>query len=202
MQQLTTSPLDPRPAAATRPALAAQQAGITLVELLVVITLAGILMAIGVPSYKYVTYSNRTATEVDSLLGDLQYARSEATREGQYVTVCILQSTSPATCAAAGSANWQNGWIIFSDVNHDETIDAGDAVLRVHAAFTSTDSFVSNPAASAVTFNREGFASLGAGATRITLNDSDNDPNFARCLDVNQAGMMSTQTHTSDVTCT
>ena len=184
-----------------RPAFPADQAGVTLLELLVVVTLAAILMAIGIPSYRYVTYSNRMATEVDSLLGDLQYARSEATREGQYVTVCIAQSTSTATCAAATSANWQNGWIIFSDVNHDETIDSGDAVLRVRAAFTSTDTFVSNPAASYVTFNREGFASLGSGATRVSLNDSDNDPTYARCLDINQAGMMSTQTHTSDVTC-
>jgi type IV fimbrial biogenesis protein FimT len=178
------------------------QAGVTLVELLVVVVLAVILMSIGVPSYKYVTNSNRLATEVNTLLGDLQYARSEATREGQYVTVCVAQSTSPATCAASGTATWQNGWIIFSDVHHDQTVDSGDAVLRIQNPFTSSDTFVANPAASSVTFNRDGFASLGSGATRITLNDSASDPTFARCLDVNQAGMMSTQTHTSDVTCT
>jgi type IV fimbrial biogenesis protein FimT len=198
VQQLTTN----RRNASLPRTLPSGQAGVTLVELLVVVVLAVILMSIGVPSYKYVTNSNRLATEVNTLLGDLQYARSEATREGQYVTVCVAQSTSPATCAASGTATWQNGWIIFSDVNHDQTVDSGDAVLRIQNPFTSSDTFVANPAASSVTFNRDGFASLGSGATRITLNDSASDPTFARCLDVNQAGMMSTQTHTSDVTCT
>ena len=198
MQQLTTN----RRNASLPRTLPSSQAGVTLVELLVVVVLAVILMSIGVPSYKYVTNSNRLATEVNTLLGDLQYARSEATREGQYVTVCVAQSTSPATCAASGTATWQNGWIIFSDVHHDQTVDSGDAVLRIQNPFTSSDTFVANPAASSVTFNRDGFASLGSGATRITLNDSASDPTFARCLDVNQAGMMSTQTHTSDVTCT
>lgn len=179
-----------------------RQAGVTLIELLVVITLAAILMSIGVPSYKYVTNANRMATEVNSLLGDLQYARSEAVREGQYVTVCVAQTTSPATCAASGTSTWQNGWIIFSDVNHDQTVDSGDAVLRIQNAFTNSDTFVANPAASTVTFNRDGFASLAAGVTRITLNDSGSDPIYARCLDINQAGMMGTQTHSSDVTCT
>lgn len=196
MQQLTTN---------RRAALffrAVHQTGVTLVELLVVITLAAILMSIGVPSYKYVTNSNRMATEVNSLLGDLQYARSEAVREGQYVTVCVAQTTSPAVCAASGTATWQNGWIIFSDVNHDQTVDSGDPVLRIQSAFTSSDTFVANPAASNVTFNRDGFASLSTGVTRITLNDSASDAAYARCLDVNQAGMMSTQTHSSDITCT
>jgi type IV fimbrial biogenesis protein FimT len=179
------------------------QAGVTLIELLIVVILAALLMSIGLPSYRYVTTSNRMATEIDSLLGDMQYARSEAVREGQYVTVCVAGSTNPATpsCAASGTATWQNGWIIFSDVNHDGTVDSVGSVLRIHNAFASSDTFVASPAASAVTFNREGFASLGSGATRISLNDSGNDQLYGRCLDINQAGMMTTQTHSSDVTC-
>jgi type IV fimbrial biogenesis protein FimT len=179
------------------------QAGVTLVELLIVVILAAILMSIGIPSYRYVTTSNRMATEINSLLGDMQYARSEAVREGQYVTVCVAANTTPgsASCAATGTSTWQNGWIIFSDVNHDGTVDSTGAVLRIQNAFSSSDTFVASPATSTVTFNRDGFASVGGGATRITLNDSGNDPIYGRCLDINQAGMMSTQTHSSDVTC-
>ncbi|HZT01593.1 MAG TPA: GspH/FimT family pseudopilin [Steroidobacteraceae bacterium] len=179
------------------------EAGVTLIELVIVVVLAAILMSIGVPSFRYVTTSNRMATEVNSLLGDLQYARSEAVRQGQYVTVCVAQSTNAASpsCAASGTATWQKGWIIFSDVNHDGTVDSVGSVLRIQNAFSSADTFVASPAASTVTFNREGFASLGSGATRITLNDSANDQPYARCLDINQAGMMTTQTHSSDVTC-
>lgn len=179
------------------------QAGVTLMELLVVVILAALLMSIGIPSYRYVTTSNRMATEINSLLGDMQYARSEAVREGQYVTVCVAGNTSPGSpsCAASGTATWQNGWIIFSDVNHDGTVDSVGSVLRIRNTFSSSDTFVAAPAASTVTFNREGFASLGTGATRITLNDSASDQIYARCLDINQAGMMTTQTNSSDVTC-
>lgn len=182
---------------------ATRQSGVTLVELLVVITLVAILMSIGVPSYKYVTASNRMATEVNSLLGDLQYARSEAVRQGQYVTVCVAQSTDPAnpSCAASGTATWQKGWIVFSDVNHDETIDSAGSVLRIQNAFTSSDTFVAAPATSTVTFNRDGFANLGNAKVRVTLEDSADTQTYSRCLDITLAGMMTTQTHSSDATC-
>lgn len=181
---------------------ALSQAGVTLIELLIVVTLAAILMGIGVPSYRYVTTSNRMSTEVNSLLGDLQYARSEAAREGQYVTVCAAQSTSTPTCAASTATNWQNGWIIFADVNNDGTIEsATEAVLRVRSAFSSADTFVSNPATGAVTFNRDGFAHLGNAKTRLTLHESTATPMYARCLDIFQAGMTTTQTNSSDGTC-
>ena len=95
MQHLTTTRLFDCSPEARPPALAPHEAGLTLIELLIVITLMAILMGIGVPSYRYVTTSNRMSTEVNSLLGDLQYARSEAAREGQFVAVCAAQSTRP-----------------------------------------------------------------------------------------------------------
>ena len=200
MQQLTTSRRRPPPQQPARIAPPISHAGVTLVELLVVVVLAAILMSIGVPSYRYVTTSNRMATEIDSLLGDLQYARSESIREGQFVTVCVAQSTSTPTCAASGTATWQNGWIIFADVNNDGTIDSGDPVLRIQNPYSSSDTLVASPATSAVTFNRDGFAHLGTATTIITLHDSTANSDYTRCLEITQAGMMTTQTHSSDAT--
>ena len=77
------------------------------------------------------TNSNRIAAEINGLLGDLQFARAEAIKEGQTVTVCV--SSNGATCAGAAVSTWQNGWIVFSDVNNDHTVDAGDAILRVQS---------------------------------------------------------------------
>ena len=89
-----------------------KQSGVTLVELLAVISMVAILMAIGVPSYRYVTVSNRVSGEINSLLGDLQYARYEAVKEGLPVTVCPAGATA-STCA--GGTAWGSGWIVLSN---------------------------------------------------------------------------------------
>lgn len=163
-----------------------------------------ILMAVGVPSYRYVTTDNRMSTEVNALLGDLQYARSEAVREGQPVTVCVAQSTSSSnpSCAAAGTATWEKGWIVFSDLNNDQTLDAGDPVLRIQNAFSSGDTFGASNNLGAITFNRSGFASqLGAAQVTVTLRDSSSNSTYTRCLYLTLAGMLSVQTHAQNSSC-
>jgi type IV fimbrial biogenesis protein FimT len=167
-----------------------------------VMAIVAILMSIAIPSYRYVTNSNRIAAEVNGLLGDMQYARAEAIKEGQTVTVCVLNNIVTTTCAAVGTSTWQNGWIVFSDVNNDQTVDAGDAVLRVQAAFTGTDTFVANANISSVTFNREGFASangngLANGLALLTLHAQTPNAASTRCLSVNMIGLLAVQTTTT-----
>src|SRR6185312_15885064 len=82
------------------------QAGCTMTELLVTMGIAAMLMAIGVPSYRYVTYSNRVSPEINSLLGDMQYARSEAVKDGQAVSLCPA-SSNYSSCSTTSS--WQSG---------------------------------------------------------------------------------------------
>jgi type IV fimbrial biogenesis protein FimT len=156
---------------------ASKAAGLTLIELLTAMALAAVLTAVAVPSFKYVTTSNRITSEVNALLADTQYARAEAIREGQTVTIC--SSTDGATCA--GSTTWNLGWIVFSDVNSDGTVDPGDTVLRVQKAFASTDTFVANNALTELMFNREGFAFTGVN-TLVALHDPTNTSGFTRCL--------------------
>ncbi len=175
--------------------------GVTLIELITVIAIVAIMVAIGVPSFKYIGNSYRISGEVNGLLGDLQFARIEAIKEGQTVTACV--SSTGTSCT--GGSDWQNGWIVFSDVSDDQTVDTGDTVLRVQAPFTSTDTF-EPPAATtldSVTFSREGFAlGLPNGGTTLTLHDATSNPEWTRCLDIDVVGMMSVQTHTTEAACT
>src|ERR1700722_10336280 len=67
----------------------ARAAGFTLLELLITMSIAAILLTLAVPSFRYVTNSNRIAGEVNGLLGDLQFARAERVKEGGNVTVGI-----------------------------------------------------------------------------------------------------------------
>jgi len=163
--------------------------GYTLLELLIVMSIVAILAMIAEPGFQYVTNSNRVATEVNSLLGDVLFARSEAVKEGQTVTIC--SSTDGQTCS--GSIDWQNGWIVFLDTNGDHVVQApGEAVIRVQPQFTSTDTFVSTDAPTPftyLTFNRLGFAPTNETATiNVSLHDATSNKNWTRCLAVNPIG--------------
>ena len=186
--------------------------GFSLVELITVMTIIGIVIGIAVPSYKYVTNSNRVSSEINLLLGDMQYARAEAVKEGSSVSVCpgsvtTSGTTVTGTCSTSTPA-WQNGWIVFSDLNGDGIFGTGDQVLRIQPAFTSTDTLVSSDTSvKVITFNREGFtnsipssdnstATSGGNTTYtgllLKLNTATANQQWERCLQISFAGLMQT----------
>jgi type IV fimbrial biogenesis protein FimT len=174
-----------------------RQGGFNLTELMIVVAIVAILLSIGVPSYRYITNSYRMSSEVNGLLGDLMFARSEAIKEGVTVSACV---SSNQTSCDTGSTTWQEGWIVFQDLNGDQTVDPGDTVLRVQQAFTGTDTFVPASGINAVSFNREGFTTAAIGAavgfqsTTFTLHDATANPAWTRCLYITLVGLMATET--------
>ncbi len=100
--------------------------GFSLIELLVVLSIAVILLGIGVPNMQQYIVSTRLATAANEFFTALNVARSEAVRRGQQVTVI--------TNGTAGSRDWTTGWTMFVDTNANGTLDAGEEVLRVGAA--------------------------------------------------------------------
>jgi type IV fimbrial biogenesis protein FimT len=165
-----------------------------MAEVVVVMVIVAILAAIAIPSFKYVTTSNRISSEINMLLGDMQFARSEAIKEGMPVTVCIANAAG-TQCQGAGTITWQNGWIVFLDSNSNQHVDTGEAILRWTPAFTSTDTFVAQSATMwATTFNRSGYAPTGlATTTTINLHDSTNISNWTRCLAITPIGSPTTE---------
>jgi type IV fimbrial biogenesis protein FimT len=175
----------------SRPARRYASRGVTLIELVAVMGIVAVLMAIGIPSYKYVTNANRISSEINGLLGDLQFARSEAIKEGRTVSVCV--SSDAASCSSSSTNNaWNNGWIVFSDVNGDGILQTanGDLLLRAQRTFAGTDTFNANVAA--ITFNREGFASVTNG-TLITLHASPATQGSTRCLSITLIGLITSE---------
>ncbi len=179
-----------------------RMAGFTLMELLVVIAIVGILAGLGAPSFRNITTSYRIAGEVNGLLGDMQFARAEAIKEGQNVTICT--SSDGLTCSA--STDWKTGWVVFPVVATAPTAAQNTAsVLRVQAAFSGSDSFVDlTSGTKAVTFNREGLISglnAGAGAL-ITLHDSAARVYYTRCLQISSVGSLQVVQNSTSVGCT
>ncbi|HXQ31295.1 MAG TPA: GspH/FimT family pseudopilin [Steroidobacteraceae bacterium] len=165
--------------------------GFTLLEVVVVMAIVGILFALAMPSMKYFGSINRISSEINGLLGDMQFARSQAIQEGQTVTIC--SSSSPYTACSA-SASWQSGWIVFMDANGNKTVDPGEIVLRVQAAFTAPDTLVASGGIAAVTFSREGFALGLPGTVTMELHDATSNPAWTRCLAVSIVGQLTTET--------
>jgi len=109
--------------------------GFTLVELVVTLAVAAIVMAAAVPSFQNFIQNNRITAQANELVTALNLARSEAIKRGVPVRVCT--SVNGTGCAAAGG--WQQGWIVFSDIDGLGTPDTGtgqclateDCLLRV-----------------------------------------------------------------------
>ena len=157
-----------------------------------VVAIVAILLSIGTPSYRYITTSYRMSSEVNGLLGDLMLARSEAIKEGQFVTVCV--TVNGTTCT--GNTSWDRGWLVFSNPNNAP--QPPGPILRMQQRFTGTtpDSFDADNNVSSVTYNREGFATTAAGFlnTTITLHDPTANPAWSRCLEITSQGMLTTET--------
>jgi len=168
-------------------------AGFTVTELVMVMTIIGIVAAIGIPSFKYVTTSNRISSEINGLLGDMQFARSQAIKEGQTVTVC--SSSDGATCNIGPAGNiWSTGWIVFLDSNGNQQVDAGEQVIRVQPPFNGTDTLTSSVSYAAATYNRMGYAPTYTGTTiNINLHDSSNTAAWTRCLAITASGSVTTE---------
>jgi type IV fimbrial biogenesis protein FimT len=177
------------------------QAGFTMIELLVVIMIVSILMGVGVPSYKYVTSSNRLSAEVNGLLGDMQLARSEAIKQGLSVTVCASQDQ--ASCSK--SSDWSSGWIVFTDLGDVGVRDGDEPILRTGKALHPGDKLLDTAGTlSSATFNRAGFLSftgLPVDGVTLTLHDEQANADHTRCLWIASQGLMSTQTPATDAGC-
>lgn len=103
--------------------------GFSLIELIVVLTIASILLMIAGPALQKFVASNRLTSQVNDLLADINLARSEAIKRNAVTGVCA--STSGTSCTASG--NWASGWMVYYDNSGTK------AVLKVHEALTGNN---------------------------------------------------------------
>jgi type IV fimbrial biogenesis protein FimT len=134
------------------------QNGFSLIELLVTTTLISITAGIGVPSMSNFIKNDRLSTQINTLVGHLSLARSQAVTQAQPVSVCA--SSDLATC---GSNDWASGWLVYVDADASGDVSDGDDLLRVHEALPGA-STLSSSAGSAITFDDRGFAPANAGS--------------------------------------
>ncbi|MEX0605221.1 MAG: GspH/FimT family pseudopilin [Marinobacter sp.] len=96
-----------------------RSSGFTLIEMMIVVVLIGIVAAYAVPSFTQLVERNRVSSTVNSMLGILNYARSEAIKAGQTIDVTPLTGT-----------DWDTGVVVWLDANNDNNRDASEELRR------------------------------------------------------------------------
>jgi type IV fimbrial biogenesis protein FimT len=162
--------------AARRVVLRAPSRGFTLIELLVTMTVAAVLLAIAVPSFRQFMVSQRVKAASYDLVSSLQFARSEAVKRNRAVSV-----------APDAAAAWGQGW----SVQENPTPPATDPlVLQRQQGFEGITVSPKDPAnlasstsLAAVSFGPSGrptgaawFEIAAAGAVRCVWIDSTGIP--------------------------
>lgn len=106
--------------------------GVTLLELLVALTILGILAAAAAPNFKSFLHNSRLASEATKLFLDVELARSEAARRNATVTICPMDSGN------ACSADWNKPRVIFVDADADGSRGVTEELIRNSDALAST----------------------------------------------------------------
>lgn len=123
------------------------QSGITLIELMVALSILGILLAIGIPSMRDMGETDAVRGHLNTFFGTLRYARSEAIRNKAKVVICPSDNSESAspTCSNGVTDQWQKGWIIFINRDGDTnyTYDAtNDTLLRVQGPISTSGGII------------------------------------------------------------
>jgi type IV fimbrial biogenesis protein FimT len=127
-----------------------QQAGFTLIELMVTITLLGVLMAIAVPSFRDAAVGNRLSSVANAFVSSSHLARGEAIKRNADIKMC--RSSDGVNCAAAGG--WDVGWIVFNDADADNVLDTAETLIHRQPAIPSD--FLLTSTTSALVFKGTG----------------------------------------------
>ena len=103
--------------------------GFTVIEMMIAVAVIAILVSIAAPTLRDVTLNARMNAQVSTLMVDLATARSEAIHRSARVVICTSSNGTGCT-----GTQWEQGWMVFVDRNHDGSVNADEPILKVSPA--------------------------------------------------------------------
>lgn len=106
--------------------------GFTIIDVLITVTISGILATIAVPSFAHLWRSQQLDSSTRMMLRSLALARQEAIKRGRALTL------------ANNIASWSSGWLLFQDDNNNGHYDPDELLLRTFPALPEGISLTGN----------------------------------------------------------
>ena len=166
-----------------------KQSGFTLIELMVVIAIAALAITLSTP-LSNIYKRNRVTTQVHDFVAALKLARSEAITRGNPVSVCVAAKSNPTTCRTTsnngGSGTWEDGWIVFSDLDGSCSItNSNDVIINQHRPL-SENYTLRKGNSRCIQYNANGVIPIGFGV--LTLCDPTKSQLLKRGIDLSISG--------------
>lgn len=176
----------------------ARAKGFTLVELLVTLTILGVLLGLAAPSMQAAVLGHRLSAYANGFVAAAQLARSEAIKRGVPVTLC--PTANRTSCATSGT--WAQGWMVACPQDGGTPGmcgTVGTTLLVIHATEAVAGDYRFTGSSNALVFQPSG---VGATAATLTLCRATPSPGAQeRVLTVTATGRVGVRTERTG-TCT
>jgi len=159
-------------------------AGMTLIEVLVVLTIASVLLVIAVPSLQNTILMNRGDTASNQFAAVLSMARSEAVKQGATVWICPAAAALPCPPGSGAITDWTGGWKVCCAPG---SVAAG-TYLAVQTGAALTSPMTNFGTTSTISFDSLGRLPVGSTAQSFLFCPDGVDPTKGYLVTIQPSG--------------